>query len=342
MANMSSQPEPDKQSITEAVVRLFATHIFGLLLYGHLGSLTKVPSRIHVFHVVAFLFFPAVIIAQVVINAVKAFKYARRFRSDSDQLGHHLHHPGPDFNFYLQGILGVRAIDSHGGSLDRDDDDDNDAAAIPLFEIGHLQVRKLNEPFSWAWFGRVLGCLVLIAQAVGTCLVFIRRQQHGCDLAVDMTLGVMAFSSAITGLISFYLLLARLQWTITQPVSQEVEGSSGQLHWESFGVFVLLGYSMTALLVPSYLFRVILLIVLSPLVTSNGSVFILMAYCLLCYAFRRWIYPKLAHKSGIGLMLLLELLVFDVIFSIVFLIYGLSVAKEGCWKDPLSDIIFVV
>ena len=101
---MTSNQEPDSyQSIGEMVVRLIATYIFGVALYGHLGSLTKIPSRTHALYVLTYIFFPAIIAAQVFLNFIGALNYTGEIMQGHDgenpELG--------GFDFYSHAVIGA-------------------------------------------------------------------------------------------------------------------------------------------------------------------------------------------------------------------------------------------
>jgi hypothetical protein len=97
---MNTNPNSDNRSTNEVVVRVVATHIFALLNYGHFGSLLNLPGSLHAGYVVIFLFYPTVIIAQIVFGITEAIKYCIiAIGDDQDGLS-------ADLSFYVQGALG--------------------------------------------------------------------------------------------------------------------------------------------------------------------------------------------------------------------------------------------
>jgi hypothetical protein len=174
---MNTNPNSDNRSTNEAVVRVVATHIFALLNYGHFGSLLAG-------YVVIFLFYPTVIIAQIVFGIAEAINYCTiAIRDDQDG-------PSADLSFYVQGALGVRALVNGNNSLGHEQ---NDQTPVPLFRVGHMSLRRTTTRMSWKLLGRVIACLVALTQSIASTIIFIRRMEHGDYLIADVLNWIAAF-----------------------------------------------------------------------------------------------------------------------------------------------------
>jgi len=213
---MESESTSEGRSNTEILVRVLATYLFALANYGHYGSLINLPSGLHVGYVVIFFFYPTIIIGQLVFGIVEAIKY--RLRENQGEGDEAQTRQKADLGFYVQGILGVRVAVNPDISLDRIT---TRQSSIALFRAGHLSFQRTTDEMSWKWFGRILACLVAIAQSVGTTIIFVRRLQHQCMLLADILNFVTAIASVITGISSLLLLFMRFDWEIVRPPSRE-------------------------------------------------------------------------------------------------------------------------
>ncbi|KAK0639129.1 hypothetical protein B0T16DRAFT_422473 [Cercophora newfieldiana] len=325
---MTSTQEPDTfQSIGETIVRLAVTHIFGVALYGHFGSLAQVPSRTHAFYVIAFLCFPMLYIVQVMQNIACAVNYAQNIKRQQGP-----HGTIGDIDFYVQAVLGVRASIHHSVSHSHRDNDGRQIISVPLLQAGHMSLQRTTEPVSWAWFGRVLVCLFGVVQATGTCVVYIRRQLHGCPLAIDHVLGLMAFSSMITGAAALAILLSRWRWTV---MIESIRPGPKAPTWASPSLprTVMLAYSPSAATRYSLVWWSVSYFVFKGLVVIGMAIYIL--------------YPEIVPKlnyllrrlmvSAVVCTILVDMISFWTLASL-----QLAGSEEGCWKDPLSDLLFVI
>lgn len=328
----------DNQSVTEVIVRLLTTHIFGLGLYGHFGSLANIPSETHALHVVVFLFNPSLIVAQICLGIFKAVQYYGRHPDCRD---------AGSFTFYFDGIIGVHAdrVALVGNSLDPGDD--NDTKALPLFVVGYRYLRRTTQPVSWAWFGRVLISLAAVAQSLGTCVIFVRRQSHGCGLLIDMTLGIMAFASSITAVLVIYLLM-RSKWCIDSSNHSLPDPPRAQ-YGTARSLFdaVIIAAIIVAPLRGSY-FLFIFLYPLQILFFNPAILELLVITLLLGYIFRRARYSHtlamfLCRWVGfVFIVMSVTLVAEDIILSLVQSFQELATTDHGCWKDPLSDMLLVI
>ncbi|KAM7197487.1 hypothetical protein V8F20_006632 [Naviculisporaceae sp. PSN 640] len=357
-SSSDSPGSSQNQSITEVVIRLVATHIFGTCLYGHFGTLSNIPQRIHFMNVVGFLFNPAFIAAQLALGIFHATKYYYHHRGSQNPAG---------LQFYLDGIVGVWA--RHPNELDSISDiTQTDPSPrmqeiyrswgrLPILEVGHSRLRRTTEPgqISWASLGRLFVCLFLIAQSIGTSVIFIRRQKRGCTLAIDMAIGIMALASSVVGILVLYLQVMRTHWVILATSQRGLPRPVTQLAQE---------YDLKRL---SWIISLIVASVVAAPIRGSPAIPLMFNDRFIVLLYSPWwlmsalslLLPVLRHGGGrIGEMALsmwknrwIRSLIVSALTCVVLhesvLYVGLAVrglldSKEGCWKDPLSDILFVI
>ena len=178
-------------------------------------------------------------------------------------------------------------------------------------------------------------CLFILAQAVSTYVIYVRRQLHGCTLSIDHATGIMAFSSAIVGFLSLAVLLPRWRWTVTQSLRPEQRRHT---ETRSFFAAFILASVMTAPLRDQTLWFIIRYL-------AFDSILEVLVVGLLLYIFRQEIVPRVPFIIRKLLpVVVTALMVGEVVKFWVLASLELSdrYTTQGCWKDPLSDILFVI
>jgi hypothetical protein len=329
MSTTSLQSSLDTRSITEVVIRAIATHIFALANYGHFGSLIKLPKNTHIAYTAVFFLYPTFIIGQLVYGLVGAIKYRFGIR-----------YPTPDWCFYIQGLMGVHAMPNEDDALD---DEPSEESPIPLFKAGHLSLQCTTYNISWKLFGRVLVCLAVVVQAIGTFVLFVRRLVYADCLILDTFCGVAALGSAISGTGALLLLLMRKEWQVigSSPYEEAPDPGLTALCLQLVTAFLTIGWIRG-----SYFFGFLL----SFFVTAVK--FPTVVVCLLIYIFRRHIvkigWVSLGTVQEVVLCSFAFLICTDSVMILIIGILELTGLNNGDfwgdwkWKDPLSDQLLVI
>jgi len=160
----------------------------------------------------------------------------------------------------------------------------------------------------------------------------------GCVLALDRMVGIMAFSYATTGVIALYLLLSRRKWTIIQAV--DLEERRHRAKTLSIIRLTMAAFVITAPIKPSYLFWV----VVYPLATSVSAASLGTAmFWILLHLFRQEILARVSTLvQWAFIRTVLGFIIADFAYYLSNAVLQLVEADQECWKDPISDIIFVI
>jgi len=160
----------------------------------------------------------------------------------------------------------------------------------------------------------------------------------GCVLAFDRMVGIMAFSCATTGVIALYLLLSRRKWTIIQAV--DLEERRHRAKTLSIIRLTMAAFVITAPIKPSYLFWV----VVYPLATSVSAASLGTAmFWILLHLFRQEILARVSTLvQWAFIRTVLGFIIADFAYYLSNAVLQLVEADQECWKDPISDIIFVI
>jgi hypothetical protein len=318
MSTIDSQSGPAIRSATEVVIRMIVTQAFALANYGHLCSLLKVPKGLHVGSVIMFFFQPTIIVGQLLDGLGGVDRYLNYNGTPPSTA---------DFQFYIQGLIGVHAQPHERLLLDHGAMQDS---SITLFNAGHESLQYSTYQRSWKWFGRVLVCLFAIAQAIGTVLLFARRLEHegGREvLLADTLICIVSLGSATSGVLALIILLMRVEWQLIRPARPDTAKYSrhGGVLAQSLHSFICVGW----------IGRFFTYLLYGPWMIG------LLVYCFPQDILRRaGISPRVAGVMMNCLGVCLSIV--DFISKLVECISDLTTMENGGWKDPLSDKLLVI
>jgi hypothetical protein len=202
-----------QRSITEILIRSLAVHILTAVSFGHFGSLMNLPTPQHIHGVVWFLFYSTIICGYLVIENITPGRY-RVNHEAADQLG-------ATFRFYSSGIPRMHVLKI---LYDQFPLPAGPMKYIPewtktrLVHLCHVDAQKLDSTpskFDCKRIGGISACLAIVAQAVSTLVLCVRRLLHGWDSPIfDMCNPLAAFSSIIVSMCSLLVLTFGLSWRL--------------------------------------------------------------------------------------------------------------------------------
>ncbi|KAH8687323.1 hypothetical protein BGZ60DRAFT_393378 [Tricladium varicosporioides] len=323
-----SESASDTRTKTEVVVRFVATQIFALVNYGHTGSLLQLPKNVHLASIAIFFCYPTLIIGQLVYGITQAISYSWKQTQKAED------DPKPDLSFYLQGILGARALSNP--DLERDHAA-NAKQLIPLFQASHLSLQRTTYRTSWKWFGRVFACLAVLTQSICSAVLFVRREDQNSCLGFDLLNGVAAIASAITGTMSLIILLMRVEWQVTRPMRMKAKNQPEMTAILSQLAIAFFGFGWVG---NSFFYQLVFL------VFQQNRFFEMAVVITVIYVFRKEFFKRIGVPQSWFQSVSLGSVAFmaGVDFLAVFITSILELVEidNGGWKDPLSDRLLII
>lgn len=182
------------RGVVPTLIRSLAVHLTSAASFGHLLSLrnaTDGKSTILLVHIMAVLIFPLLPLVQLLRQLRFAMVLCLRKRR-------------LDYRLSLSVICGMKAITSDGSDKPK-----------PLAEIDRNCLRWTRASYNCLWLGRVAMLLALMAQYIGTILLWCRRASRASYVRVwqiDTRNLEMALGGLITVIFSLVISFLNTQW----------------------------------------------------------------------------------------------------------------------------------
>ncbi|KAH6682718.1 hypothetical protein B0J14DRAFT_131089 [Halenospora varia] len=323
-----SDSAPDARTKTEVIVRFVATQIFALVNYGHIGSLLHLPKNVHLASIAIFFCYPTLIIGQLVYGIAQAISYSWQQAQKAED------GQKPNFSFYMQGILGVRALSNSDSEHDHAT---NARQPMPLFRAGHLSLQRTTYQTSWKWFGRVLACLAILTQSICSVVLFVRRENENSCLGFDLFNGVAAIASTVAGIVSLIVLLMRVEWQVIRFVRVEEKNQPEMTAILSQLAIAFLGFGWVG---NSFFYGLVSLMI------RQNHLFEMAVIVTVVYVFRKEFFKRIGVPQrwfqSVSLGSVAFMAGVDILVVFVTYIVELMEIDNGGWKDPLSDRLLII